>query len=116
MPHRAATGAGPCERIHPRHISDGPRRRIGTPYPIRVTIGAAGASAGRMTAFPPGNLAAAAGNPHFGGVQEEPYVDPTLAQAVVAAGLAAMGLAALKASLAPRPVPVRVKASQPRRD
>jgi len=46
-------------------------------------------------------------------------VDPTLAQAVLAAGLAAIGLAALQASLAPRRMPVRVKASasrRPRRD
>ncbi len=43
-------------------------------------------------------------------------MDPTLAQAVLvsglAAGLAAIGLAALQASLAPRRVPVRVKAAR----
>lgn len=46
-------------------------------------------------------------------------MDPILAQAVVAAGLAAglaaIGLAAHQASLAPRRVPVRVKAKASRR-
>ncbi|MGC5779898.1 hypothetical protein [Methylobacterium sp. NFXW15] len=45
-------------------------------------------------------------------------MDPTIAQTVLAAGLAVMGLSLVRASMAARRVPVRVKATRrhPRRE